>query len=439
MAPAAKRVGLWASGHKLRSRALLLIVGLGLVLALLVGAVGRFALASASATSCAAVRPTPGWVGTWSTSQIPASPTDARSEAGFHDQTLREVVHPSIGGSEVRVHLSNRYGHTPLIVDNVHVALSRAHGAIDPATNRALTFSGRSFAVIAPGQSATSDPVGLTVPNEATLAVSVYLPGLSGPATWEPGAYTTSYVSSPGNHAAALTGAAYPTPVTAWYFLSGVDVHSPAQIGSVVTLGDSIASGYNSDNNAYATWPEDLARRVLSAEPAGHRVAILNAGIDSNRILNPSNLGASAEDRFVPDVASQTGVRTVILLEGINDIRLDQGQHGKAPLTANELIGGMQDIIAQAHAHGLRIVGATVIPFAGDSPNYTPLTEAIRENVNQWIRTSGAFDGVIDFDRAVRDPSDPARILRADGGPLHPNDAGYLAMANAVNLGLLCP
>lgn len=410
-----------------------------LALALLSGSLGLVGAEPAGASSCDSVAPSPGWVAAWSASQVPASSTNALSEKGFHDQTLREVVQLSLGGSRIRIHLSNEYGRLPLIVDDVHVAVSRQDGTVDPATNRAVTFAGRAFDVIPAGGVATSDPVDLSVAGESTLAVSVYLPGITGPATWEPGAYTTSYVSEAGDHADADTGGAYPTPVGAWYFLSGIEVYKTAQIGSVVALGDSITSGYNSESAAYATWPDDLARRVRAAESPGHRVAVLNAGIDSNRILNGSSLGVSAEARFAADVASQAGVRTVILSEGINDIRLDEGPDDEGPLTAAELISGMEDIIAQAHADRIRILGATLLPFQGDSPYYTPAAEAIREAVNNWVRTSGAFDGVIDFAKAVQDPADPARILPAYGGPLHPNDAGYQAMADAVNLSLLCP
>ncbi|MGH9071475.1 MAG: SGNH/GDSL hydrolase family protein [Acidimicrobiales bacterium] len=395
--------------------------------------------ASAITASCASVVAKPGWVGTWSASQIPANATDALSERGFHNQTLREVVHVSLGGTRLRIRLSNQYGKSPLIVDDVHVGLSRPDGAVKEPSSRLVTFSGASFDVINPGQAANSDPVDLAIGNLANLAVSIYLPGLTGPTTWDSGANTTSYTSRPGNFAGTSSSSGYTSPITAWYYLSGVDVYSPNQIGAVVALGDSITSGYNSKLDANATWPDYLAARIDAVEPPGQRAAVLNAGLDANQLLNGTHLGASAEDRFGTDVGSVTGIRTVILAEGTNDLRLDQGPHASSPLTAAELIRGMRDVVAQAHAHGLRIIGTTILPFQGDSPDYTPAAEATREAVNHWIRTSGAFNGVIDFDQALRDPADLARIRSAYGGPLHPNDAGYAAMARAVNLALLCP
>ncbi len=395
--------------------------------------------ARASALSCAGQASKAGWVGTWSASQIPASTTNALSERGFHNQTLREYVPVSLGGTKVRVRLSNRYGSSPLIVDDVHAGPSRPGGAVDAKANPRLSFSGMPFTVIPPGGQVTSDPVSMALSSASMLAVSVYLPGLTGPTTWEPGAYITSYVSRAGDHSGEPSAASFPTEITAWYLLAGVDVYSPHQIGSVVAFGDSITSGYHSTVDARATWPDALARRILATEPAGHRLAVLDAGIDANELLNKSSLGPSAKDRFGADVAAQTGVRTVIFLEGTNDLRLNRGPGGAHPLTAGDLISGMRDIIAQAHAHHLRILGGTIPGFKGDTGFYSARGEATRRAVNHWIRTSGAFDGVVDFAAALRDPADGARIRPAYGGPLHPNDAGYQVMANAVDLNLLCP
>ncbi len=394
--------------------------------------------ASAAAT-CASQTPRPGWVETWSTSLIAASRANPTAESGFHNQTLREVIPVTLGGTQVRITLSNAYGHAPLIVHDAHVAISRPGGSIVASTNRQVSFSGRPFTVIPPGAETSSDQVDLDVPNGSELAVSIYLPGRTGPSSWEPGAYMTSYVSTTGDHAGALGADAFTTPIAAWYYLAGVAVHNPAQIGSVVAFGDSITAGQKSTLNGRATWPDFLARRVLASEPVGHRVSILDAGIPGNQVLNSSADGTSAERRFKVDVAAQTGVRTVILLEGTNDLRLDKGANNVVPLTAAELIQGMSDIISQAHADGLRIIGGTILPFAGDTGYYNAHSAAVREQVNHWILTSGAFDGVINFAAAVADPSDPQEINPAYGGPVHPNDAGYQAMANGVSLNLLCP
>jgi lysophospholipase L1-like esterase len=278
------------------------------------------------------------------------------------------------------------------------------------------------------------------VPDGSKLAVSIYLPGGSGPSSWEPGAYMTSYVSTTGDHAGALTADAFTAPITAWYYLAAVAVYNPAQIGSVVAFGDSITAGQKSTLNGNATWPDVLARRGLASEPVGHRVSILDAGVPGNQVLNSSADGTSAERRFKVDVASQPGVRAVIMLEGTNDLRLDKGPNNVGPLTAVELIQGMNNIISQAHADGLRIIGGTIMPFAGDTGYYNSHSAAVREQVNHWILTSGSFDGVVNFAAAAADPSNPQKINPAYGNPVHPTmPATRQWPANRVGLNLLCP
>jgi lysophospholipase L1-like esterase len=294
------------------------------------------------------------------------------------------------------------------------------------------------------GAEVYSDPVALTVGAEQNLAVSLFVPGRSGPATWHAVGAQTNYVSTPGNHAADPAGGAFATQVTSWFWLDGVDVLAPAQDRAVVTLGDSITDGVGSTVNANDRWPDFLARRLLAA-PATHRVSVLDEGISGNRVLhNAPCCGVSALARLHRDVLAQDGVRWVILLEGINDIGFS-GLTGPetAPHTnvsAAQIIAGYQQIIAEAHAKELKLYGATLTPFKGTifPGYYTAAGEQKREAVNRWIRTSGAFDAVIDFDKAIRDPSDPLRILPADdsGDHLHPNDAGYAAMADAIDLAL---
>ena len=383
-------------------------------------------------------------LGAWSASPQPPD-LSGISRSGFHDQTLRLIVYSHFPGTRVRIRLSNTFGTTPLTIGQADVALQRAGATIVPGSDRRLTFAGHRSVTIPVGAEVSSDPVALAVGAEQNLAVSLFVPGTSGPTTWHAVGAQTNYASTPGNHAADTAGAAFTTQVTSWFWVDGVDVLAPASDRAVVTLGDSITDGVGSTVNANDRWPDFLARRLLAA-PATHHVSVLDEGISGNRVLhNAPCCGVSALARLHRDVLAQDGVRWVILLEGINDIGFS-GLTGPetAPHTnvsAAQIIAGYQQIIAEVHAKGLKIYGATLTPFKGTifPGYYTAAGEQKREAVNRWIRTSGAFDAVIDFDQAIRDPSDPLRILpRYDSGDhLHPNDAGYAAMADAIDLTLL--
>ena len=393
------------------------------------------------------------WVGTWSTA-VTSAATPPQPATVFENQTLRQIVHVSIGGSYLRVRLSNEYGTQPLVVREARIARRPVGGTgsqIAAGTDRRLTFGGRTSLWIPPGAPALSDPVRLSVPALSDLVISLYLPERTPATTLHGSAFQTNYIAA-GNvtRAVSLTGA---RETTSWYFLSGVSVSASPRAGAVVALGDSITDGAITTINANHRWPDFLARR-LQANPSLRHLGVLNKGIGGNRLLYNGNtrpgttfagigplFGDSALARFDRDVTAQPGARYVIVLLGINDI----GQPTSiAPLSeqvsVQEMIFAYRQLIARAHERGLRIYGATMTPFQNTTiaGYYTPANEAKRQAANQWIRTSGEWDGVIDFDRAVRDPNQPLRMLPAydSGDHLHPNDAGMRAMADAIPLRL---
>ncbi len=349
----------------------------------------------------------------------------------FNNQTLRQIVHTSIGGSRVRVVLSNAYGTSPLAVGAAHVALRDKDAAIVAASDRALTFGGSPSVNIPPGASVLSDPAALAVPPLSDLAIDVYLPGDTSavPLTTHAGALQTNYVSATGNQAGApdFPGA---TTTAAWFFLSRVDVAAPEQAGAVVTFGDSITDGTRSTPNTNSRWPDQLAKRLQAQKI---NLGVLNLGIAGNRVLG-DGAGVSALARFDRDVLSQAGVTHVIVLESINDIGI--GRSNPCP-SAADLIAAQRQLIERAHARGIKVYGATLTPFEG-AAYWTAEGEAKRKAFNEWIRTGKAYDGVIDFDAAVQDPSAPTKVQPQfnPGDNLHMNDAGYQAMANGIDLGL---
>jgi lysophospholipase L1-like esterase len=369
-----------------------------------------------------------------------------------HDQTLRMVVHPSIGGDAWRVRLSNRFGTQPVTFGQATVALQQSGATVVPGSSRQLTFAGQPSVTLQPGEEVHSDPVDITLSDEeaqrSNLAVSLHVQGDSGPMTWHAASFTTSYVSDPdvGDRTEDVTEEAFPHSTTSWFFLTGLEVqrHDAA---TVVALGDSITDGFFSTINGNDRWPDVLQRRLL-AEGDDRVLSVVNQGIAGNMVTRVGRLpggcepcdGPPAIDRLDEDVLSQPGLRAVILLEGINDI-------GGGGATAEEVIAGMQEIIDRVHAHGIPIIGATLTPSGGAEEslaNYgTAETDARRRAVNDFIRTSGMFDAVADFSAATEDPANPGRLLpdydtnSSLGGPgdhLHPNRAGFLAMGHAFDL-----
>ena len=391
-----------------------------------------------------------GWLGTWAAAMLPPGATPV-SAAGFTDQTVRQQVHVSLGGAAVRFQLANTFGSAPLRVAEVQVALSAGEGAIRPGTSRRVTVNGSGTFTVPKGARVLSDPVPVRVLDGSDLTVSMYFDTPTGPATYHRQSRELTYVSTAGNHTGDLTAAQYPTAIESWFFLDAVQVAARPGAGAVVTLGDSITDGDGSTIGADRRWPDVLARR-LTAQDGSSRTSVLNAGIGANRLLNDSDLGGrGALDRLDRDLLAQPGVRTVIVLEGINDIGFSQfpptpGVEPRTNVSAQEIIGAYQQIIERAHADGLRVLGGTLIPFMGSFYWDAP-AETKRAQVNDWIRASNtgraccAFDGVIDFDAVVRDPANPAVLAaRYDSGDhLHPSDAGYQAMGDAIRLSCLTP
>lgn len=350
------------------------------------------------------------------------------------NQTLRQVVHASLGGGRVRVVLSNVFGTAPVDVGGAHIALREADASIVAATGKVLTFGGNPTAQILPGATLVSDAVELTVPPLGDLVIDLYLPGDLGlgpsPVTTHNGSSQTAYVSDTGNHVgeAAMTATLRPA---AWLLLARVEVLAPQGAAAVVAFGDSITDGARSTLDTNNRWPDHLARRLAARK--GPAVAVLNAGISGNRVLG-DGAGISALARFDKDVLMQTGVTHVVVMEGINDI--GQARSNPSP-TAADLIAAHKQLIERAKARGLKIYGATLTPFEG-AAYFTREGEAKRQALNEWIRSSGAYDAVIDFDKVVRDPAAPTKFLPAydSGDHLHPGDAGYKAMGDAIDLAL---
>jgi lysophospholipase L1-like esterase len=349
----------------------------------------------------------------------------------FNNQTVRMVIRTSIGGRRARVQLSNVFGTTPLKIGAAHAALRDKESAIVPASDHALTFSGKASFTIPPGAEIISDPVDLDIPKLGDLVISLYIPGeVAAPTTHLTGLHTT-YISKTGDFAGAPS-ITDPTKTQAWYFISSVDVLAPADTKLIVAYGDSITDGATSTPDTDSSWPSQLAQR-LAANKATAGVAIVNQGISGNRVLS-DGAGISALARFDRDVLAQPGIQWLIVMEGINDIGLGARSAADA-VTVDDLIAAHKQIIERAHMRGIKVIGATLTPFAG-AAYYSEIGETIRTALNDWIRTGKAYDGVIDFDAATRDPENPKQIRPAFNirDHLHPNDAGYKAMADAFDL-----
>jgi lysophospholipase L1-like esterase len=373
------------------------------------------------------------WVGTWATSPMLA--LGGFSVRPFSGTTLREIAHVSNGGEQIRVRFTNEFGSDPLTIGDAHVALSAGGGAIKDGTDHAVTFGGATSVRIAPGAAIFSDPVALSVPALSDVAISFYLPNqVMRAETYHAFADQDNFLAD--GDVAGASSLPQPTTLTSWYFVDGIDV--PALEGSraIVTLGDSITDGAHSTINANLRWPDVLAGR-LKQEHGMENVSVLNEGIGGNRVLNET-AGPSVLSRLDRDVLAQDGVKYVIVLESINDIgRLAHLTAPEDDITAQQLESGLKQIADAAHEHGIKAFGATLTPYGGAN-YYCDKGEQVREDVNNWIRTSGTFDGVIDFDQITRDPQKPTWFNPAydSGDHLHPGDEGYKAMGAGIDLKL---
>jgi lysophospholipase L1-like esterase len=375
--------------------------------------------------------PHPQWMGTWAASPMQADGINIRL---FSSVTMREIVHISAGGEQIRLRFTNEFGVDPLTVADAHVALSASGSAIQPGTDHAVTFGGAASVNIPPGAAIFSDPVALDVAPLSDVAVSFYLPPqIMRAETYHAFADQDNYVTD--GHSPAAPDLPQPTKLSSWYFFDGIDVSGVQGSFAIVTLGDSITDGAHSTLNANRRWPNVLAERLIKRPMSN--ISVLNEGIGGNRVLNEV-AGPSAISRLDRDVLAQSGVRYVIVLESINDIgRLAHVQVPWDAITAPQLEWGLKQIADQAHEHGLKIIGATLTPY-GAAAYYSDAGEQVREAVNDWIRSSGVFDGVIDFDKITRDPQNPTRFNPPydSGDHLHPSDEGYKAMGESIDLTL---
>lgn len=406
-------------------------------------------LAAALNTFCRAQSSGVHWVGSWSTAvQAPLHFPGAPALPPLENRTIRMTVRPTIGGERVRITLSNAFGTEPLTISAAHVALVSQGSRIVPDSDRVVKFGGRPSVTIPPGAPILSDAVDLKIPAFADVAVSILVTGSTEPTVHVLGQKPT-YISEPGDFT-GKTELSNATTANSWYWLADLEVLAPGEVAATVALGDSITDGFGSKQGEYNDWPDVLADRLAAAKKAPP-MAVLNEGIGGNRILHEV-AGVNALARFDRDVLAHPGVVNLIVMEGINDIGWPNmkprvPKDGRAPLanpfaaqtvTSEDIIVGLKQIIDRAHQHGIRVFGATLTPYEG-ADYFTPAGEIAREAVNDWIRTSGAFDAVFDFDAAVRDPAHPSRFREEyqEGDHLHPSVAGYKAMADAIDLTVL--
>jgi lysophospholipase L1-like esterase len=390
------------------------------------------------------------WIATWAASPQPVDGDPDEPLLKIEDQTVRERVRVSIGGSQIRVRLSNECGATPLLIGSVTVARPTDPASIRPGSVRLVTFGGRNSITIAPGAPVVSDPVEFSVLSGAEVSVSLYFPKRVANPTLHVLALKRAVVSQRGDHTSAeKVGVAAESGSS--ISVTAVLVPAPPFQRLLVAFGDSVTDGDGSTMEEDHNWPSDLNRR-LAKTPEGSKMAVVNAGIGGNRLLSDGSgisagFGVSGLARFDRDALALPGVTHIGLLEGLNDIGFPGAKLGRQYLadpadtrTARELIDAYLQLISRGHAHGVKLMGATISPFEGaDFPGYySEAKESSRQAVNKWIRTSGAFDGVIDFDAVLRDPSQPTRLLPmfASKDHLHPNDDGYRAMADAIDLAL---
>jgi lysophospholipase L1-like esterase len=380
-----------------------------------------------------AAQPQDHWVGTWAAA--PLSMKNDAAQFGASDRTYREIVHVTLGGDRIRIVVSNEFGDDPLTIGAAAVALSTGKSDVSGTTIHRATFGGQPSIVIPPGAMVLSDPIRFKLPSLTDLAVSIFIPAQRMQnATIHAVANQTNYTVH-GNATSSLHLDS-PEEIYSWPFLKGVEVDSGPRAGAVVAFGDSITDGAHSKRDANLRWPDVLAKR-LDTNRKTAQLSVLNEGISGNRILH-DHAGPNALARLDRDVLSQPNVRYLVILEGINDIQRTTAPEGaNDPVTVAQLIQAFTQIIDRAHTHGIKVIGATLTPYAG-AHYHSPAGEEMVLAVNHWIRTSGSFDAVIDFDRVLLDPANPAAMTPEAGSEdhLHPGDAGYQLMGNSINLDL---
>ncbi len=381
------------------------------------------------------------WAGSWAASQQIPEPQNSLAPDDLRDATLRQIVHLSIGGATLRVRLSNAFGTAPLHFTSLHVArpVSAASARIDPATDKALSFSGSGDVTVPAGAEYTSDPVDYPVAALSDLAITLHLDTPPAQQTGHPGSRATSYLV----HGDLVSAANLPDAkkVDHWYQVAGVDVVAPPGAASIVTLGDSITDGHGATTNGNDRWTDVLAQR-LQASLNTRALGVLNEGIGGNHLLT-DGLGSNALARFDRDVLAQAGVRYLIVLECVNDLggltRNGEATPAEHSALVRRILGSYEQIVVRAHAQGIKVIGATILPYTRSGYYHPGLSnEGDRQAINQWIRTPGHFDAIVDFDKLMRDPSHPDRLLPSydSGDHLHPSPAGYRAMAEAIPLSL---
>lgn len=403
----------------------------------------RYSAAMALALASLASGAQAEWITTWATAPLPPSPAGGRfpATASFENRTLRQIVRVSAGGKAVRVRLTNAYGTAPLAIGAALVALLDAQGQEIAGSSRVLTFGGDKTATIATGAPLVSDSIDLAVPALAKMAVTLYLPGNTGPCTCHQVGLDRLEVSAPGDFSAAPFAPESTATIRA--FLAAIEADAPQGAATVVALGDSITDGVGSTNGADRRWPDVLADRLAARGGAVWGVA--NQGISGNRVL-ADGAGVSALARFDRDVLSLPGVEAVIVFEGVNDLGIGFGRRPpgapgagfpSSSITAEQMIDGYRQLIVRAHARGVRVIAATIAPYMGAS-YWSEEGEAARKTINDWMRASGEFDAVLDFDRAFADPAEPRQMRDGyhTGDHLHGSDAGYKAVAETIDLSL---
>nr|WP_294790274.1 SGNH/GDSL hydrolase family protein [uncultured Mucilaginibacter sp.] len=377
-----------------------------------------------------------GWVGTWGTARQLVEPNNMPPAPGLTNNTIRQVVAVSIGGKKIRLRLSNEFSKTPTTIKTVQIAVSKGGSAIDEATTKTLKFDGKEEVTMAPGVEITSDPIKFKLQPRMEVAITIAYGETSQTVTGHPGSRTTSYIL-PGNQTAANTDYSTAVKTDHWYNILGIDVENKSKnAGAVATFGDSITDGRGSGTNKQNRWPDILAMELLG-NPATKNVGVLNMGIGGNAVLR-GGLGPYALSRFEHDVLNQAGIKWVIIYEGVNDLG-NKRDSTVAYKVATDLIAAYEKMITDAHARGIKVYGATIMPFKGNG-YYSVHAEGARQKVNEWIRNSGKFDALIDFDKTLRDPADPAILLdAAQSGAndhLHPNEHGYVIMGKSIDLKL---